>query len=116
MKSSEIVHEVREVLSSAAKGKGPAPHFLTSYQVLHRLPEHVRDKIIEEYNLPGRGAKANYTAATIVSEALRALGDKIEIVCMDNRGISFDIGEEQVRAGYPVCNLYRLRQLESDSE
>ena len=47
---TEITNAVRQVLSSASRGKGNRPNFLTAYQILDRLPAPIKERLITERN------------------------------------------------------------------
>ncbi|MDC3956241.1 hypothetical protein KEG38_20435 [Polyangium jinanense] len=113
-RDNELLDEIRAVLANAAKGKGPVPQFLTSFQILNRLPATTREWLITEYGRPGEGAKAHFAAASAIAASLKKLGGEVDVMYIDARGVSFDVGGEQVRSGYPLCGLYRLRQTEPE--
>lgn len=108
---SDIVTEVRDVLRAASTGKGSRPTFLTAYQILGRLPEPLRARLIQERGVPGSGAGQCYAGASVVQGAAQMLNrtGEVEIAYLDTAGLTFDIGEPvEVSAGYQVCGIYRL--------
>ena len=107
---SEIVQDVRKVLETARKGKGSDPQFLTAYQILNRLPQETRGRLITERSMPGKGAGVHQAAASVVMHAIRQIGSEVDVEYFDNSGISFEVAGERITAGYPVCGLYRLRR------
>lgn len=116
LKPSDVVEEVRAVLAAANRGKGHAPHFLTAYQILERLPHALRDQLISERGMPGEKAGVYHAAASVVKDALlHQLRSEIEIAYFDNVGASFDVAGSSVRGGYPVCGLYRLIEGEQNA-
>lgn len=56
LKPSDIVDEVRQILSNANQGKGNSPKYMTAYQILNRLPSEISTRLIEERGLPGKGS------------------------------------------------------------
>jgi hypothetical protein len=62
----ELEAQVFEVLKNAKPGKSEErkPGFLTAYQVLNRLPDQLRDALVQEYGKPGRGSTSHFTAAS----------------------------------------------------
>ena len=106
---SDIVDAVEAILREAAKGKGDRPNFLTSYQILDRLPQPTRDRLIQERGIGGEGAGAPFTAPSLISQAAAMLGDRVVIDYIDNRGLLFEVAGQQCRGGVWVCAIYRLR-------
>lgn len=103
----DIVDDVRAVLERARTGRGDERHYLTSYQILAELPPQVRHTLIQQRGLPGAGAGAHYTSASVVMDAAK-LVPGIEIACLDTRHASFEIEGRSVQPGFGVCNLYRV--------
>ena len=103
---NDIVEEVRAVLQRAKRGKGDAPRMVTAYQVLHLLPEPLREQLIDERGVPGKDAKQHSSAATFIAQALARVGC-VECDYLDTRGVSFAIGKREVEAGYELAKLYR---------
>jgi hypothetical protein len=98
MTPTEILDPVRTVLRGAARGKTDRPWMLTSYQVLDRLPEDVRGRLLAESGGAGSGGGGNRGAAHVVAHALEMLERRGEATAtyMDTEG------------GYgSICKLYR---------
>jgi len=110
--TDRIVEAVRAVLQQAAHGKGSRPHFVTTYQILERVPAELREELVAEYGAPGQGAGKHYTAASRVAGVVRGMGE-VEVRYLDARGLVFDQEEDEddasVRSGYPVIGIYRLK-------
>lgn len=105
---SDIADDVRRALREASKGKGTRPQLLTAYQILDRIPQ--RDQLIRERGMPGREAGVHHAAASVVRDSIRYdLKNEVEVEYFDNVGVVFEVGGNHVRAGFPVCGLYRLR-------
>jgi hypothetical protein len=109
----DIAGDVQQVLAAARVGKnGDRPNFLTAYQILDRIPAAVRDRLIAERTLGGRGSGVAYAAPSVVSDAAERLPG-IVIEYMDSVGLSVSVTGQQVVPSNPVCGLYRLA---SDAE
>ncbi|HEY2412165.1 MAG TPA: hypothetical protein VGI40_07985 [Pirellulaceae bacterium] len=70
---SDILSEVETVLKNARTGKGTEPAFLTAFQILERLPSQLRDQLIQERGLGGKGTGVAYAAPSVVSDAAEKL-------------------------------------------
>lgn len=105
----DILDEVRDVLLKAHRGKGEEPQFLTSYQILDRLPEATKQRLIEERKAGGKGAGAQHAAPSVVSDAVRRMPD-VEVAYIDCRGLLVKVGTETIEPSFEVCAVYRLRQ------
>ena len=103
----DIADEVRAVLRSAHVGKGTERRFLTAYQILERLPAPLRDEVIADRGLPGKGGGSNYSAASLIADAAESLHG-VETAFLDCGGITFSVGKHEVVPGYPLCGLYRI--------
>lgn len=104
---ADIAADVRRVLQRASKGKGSRPQWLTAYQILDRLPQ--RELLVDERGMPGKDAGAHQAAASVVADAIRyELKDEVEVTYFDNVGVLFEIDGVPVRAGFPVCGIYRI--------
>jgi hypothetical protein len=112
LKPSDIVEEVRQVLLSAHQGKGTALTFLTAYQILDRLPEDIRARLIGERTEGGADAGTTFAAPSVVSRAARMAGAQVEY--MDSIGVSIQVAGQSLVPSYEVCGLYRLSQVDLD--
>lgn len=107
---TDIKPEVLAVLRNAAMGRGETPRFLTSYQILARLPAPVRDRLRQERGDAGQGGGQYYGPATVVSKAAELLvSDELaRIEYWDTRGATFSIeGQDDAPASFPVCALFQ---------
>ena len=95
------------VLEDAHQGKGSSPCFLTAYQILDRLPSHLKNDLISERGLGGKGTGVQYSAASLVSDAAEMV-DGIEIDYLDTDGLYLTINNKKVEAGFVVCGIYKL--------
>lgn len=107
MKPSEICQDVETVLRKASKGKGTEPQFLTAYQILDRLPQAIRDRLVNERTLGGRGAGVRYSAASVVSDAAEDVKG-VQIAYVDTKGLLLEVAGQQVNPGNRLCGMYRL--------
>jgi hypothetical protein len=105
---SNIRDEVRDVLARASRGKGDETTFLTAYQILARLPEAIRARLIDERQLGGKGTGVHYAAASVVSDAAEQI-QGVEVRYLDTRQLTIHVAGQLVEPGYQVCGLYRLR-------
>lgn len=118
MTPSEILDPVRIVLQSAAHGKSDQPWMLASYQVLDRLPEEIRNQLIEEQGGAGGGSGSNRSAAHVVAQALEMLERRQEATAtyIDTEGVQFRVAGEWIQGGYgAICKLYRYVEASSSS-
>ena len=104
---SDITAAVSRVLQDAARADGDHPYFLTAYQILDRLPESIRARLIQERTLGGHGTGVPYAAPSVVSDAAEMLPGII-IDYIDNRGITVDVAGQTITPGFEVCGIYRL--------
>jgi len=107
--ADQLVQEVRRVLLNATDGKGTAPGFLTAFQILDRLPQELRDGLIRQRGGVGAGSGASYSPTKDIANAIKALGNEVEPLYMDARGITFKVGDETVSPGYGMISIYRIK-------
>ena len=107
LKPSDIVDEVTVVLERANQGKGSSPCFLSAYQILDRLPSALKNDLIFERGLGGKGTGVHYSAASLVSDAAEKV-EGIEIDYLDTDGLNITINNQKVEAGFEVCGIYKL--------
>ncbi len=104
---SDITAAVADILRSASRADGNHPYFLTAYQILNRLPQDIRTRLIRERTMGGRGAGVSYGAPSVVSDAAEMLPN-IKIDYIDNRGIQVEVAGHTITPGFEVCGIYRL--------
>lgn len=109
LKPSDVLEEVRSVLADASQGKGTAPSFLTAYQILDRLPDSIRSRLIAERSVGGQSAGSSYCAPSVVADAAEMIPE-VEIAYMDTMGVTLKVAGHVLTPGYSVCGIYRLRQ------
>ena len=107
---SGITDEVLDILKNAGWGKGDGPQYITAYQILERLPDAVKQRLVAERGQPGAGSGHHYAAASVVSDAAEMLKNQglVEIEYMDCTGLELSISGTPIVPGYPVCGLYRV--------
>lgn len=113
LKPSDITDDVRRVLLTAHRGKGNHTQFLTAYQILDRLPDGIRSRLIGERTGGGTGAGTTFAAPSVVSRAARMVPG-VQVEYMDSVGISIQVAGQPVVPSYEVCGLYRLLQMDDD--
>jgi hypothetical protein len=105
---------VLNVLKEARSNK--KHHFLSAYQILERLEESKRKKLIDEFGAGGRGAGLE-TAAGMISQVLtNEIHDRDEVayVYLDARDVKFHLDGGDVEPGNRVTvTLYKYK---TDSE
>lgn len=107
---TDIKPDVLQVLRDAATGKGTVPRFLTSYQILARLPETVRARLLAERGNAGDGGGQHYGPATVVAKAGEVLEREgvVRIEYWDTGGVTFTIaGQPDAPASFAVCALFQ---------
>ena len=109
--STVNVNDVRKILQDADHHV-----YLTTYQILDRLPDDIRLPLIDNRGQPGAGNGNHFTAANEVAMAAETLvrnGEVEPAIWLDTRGIQFkcgDNGNAWISSGSPTCALYRLAQ------
>jgi hypothetical protein len=103
---SEIVDEIRGILSLASRGKGSRSNFLTSFQILNRLSEPTRQRLIRERSMGGAGG-GTYSAPNVISTAAQSIPDVV-VEYIDTGGLSIDVADQTVRPSNTVCGIYRI--------
>src|SRR5689334_22305869 len=111
---SDIVDEVRQVLSRAIDANRYGRSYLTAYQILDRLPTSVRDRLIAERTPGGQGAGVSYAATSVVSDAAELLPD-VEIMAVESGGMTLQVAGQGITPGAPAVGLYRLKQTASQA-
>jgi hypothetical protein len=107
---SDIKSDALAVLHAAATGRGSVPRFLTSYQILARLPDAIRVRLQTERGHAGEGGGRHYGPATVVAQAGELLkGDGlVRIEYWDTGGVTFTIaGQPDAPASFAVCALFQ---------
>lgn len=103
----QIVNDVVAILTQAKQGKGTQPCFLSSFQILERLPTATRDQIILERGMAGSGTGSHYAAATLVAQACEMVPGRDETY-VDTKGMTFEVAGKSINPGYEICKFYRL--------
>lgn len=118
---SDIVNDVKHIMMAEGnRGKGSTNLPATAYQWLERLgtlevdnnPDgrNLRDILIKQRGIPGKGSGSFYSAAQVVSDALEKLArdEEVEITYHDCVGELFMVAGQTITPGYSVCARYRL--------
>lgn len=107
----EIVEACMLILQDAQKEWGTV--FLNAYQiwgVLNEKNSPICERLRESYGKDvGRGAGERVTPVVRISQALSHL-KQIEHYYMDGRLTKFRIGNKDIEPGYPIYNIFRLRE------
>ena len=98
---SAIVKDVLKIL--------PTEHYVTAYQILHRLPAAIQSKLIAGRGRPGAHSGRYYTSATDVAKAAEMLvrTGKAEKTWLDTKDLRLECEGKTIEAGNPSCALYR---------
>jgi len=104
----ELRSNVATVLNEEYNARGSV--YLTAYQILLRLPETMRKRLVTERGKPGKNSGSSYSAASVVETACRLLPN-IEIAYLntDNLLISSDAGN--IAPGNQICGTYKVRSV-----
>ena len=113
LKPNDIKEEVKQVLKGAPiNDRGRGRSFQTAYQILLRLPEKLRNQLIEERGKRS-GERKHYTAATVVAQAATMLGPaEVDTEFLDRYSLSIKLEgalDEEIEPGSQNVGLYRLR-------
>jgi hypothetical protein len=106
LRPTDIVDDVRAVLAAARRGKGDRPNYLTAFQILDRLPDQLRARLIRERTAGGADAGVVFAASGVVSRAARMAGAEVEY--LDSIGLSVQVAGQSITPSYEVCAVYRL--------
>ncbi|MFI5298906.1 MAG: hypothetical protein ACHREM_12480 [Polyangiales bacterium] len=118
-----LLGESLDILREAASGRGPDPHYVTSYQVIARLPPRVRDELIRREGDSGAGVGWYSSAAAVVGGLLAERQSiDVDFEWFDARDARFrrekgapDIMENLLKAGSDVIGLYRIKRADKIS-
>lgn len=110
----DILGAVKKVLKNVLTSSRNERTYLTAYQIVDRLPERLRDRLIRERGRGGvrgeggRDAGGSYAAPGVVSDAAQMLPD-IEIDFIETRDLTLIVGSQEIVPGSTqTCALYRL--------
>jgi hypothetical protein len=106
---SVLKEEVRRVLLAAGRHARFGRSFLTAHQILSRLTTTMRERLVDERELGGRGGGVQYSAASVVSECAERLGPEVEVVWLDTGGLSLHVADQSIPPGADKIALYRLK-------
>ncbi len=108
---ADIRPAVREVLLATGNS-------LASYDILERLPEPLRDRILAERGMPGAGAGSRYTAASLIRHAVEGLLPSLDApyrVYRDVSDLTFSVAGHIIRPGHHSIAFYRLSRAREDA-
>ena len=109
--NEEIVKACISILQDARKERITV--FLNAYQiwgVLNEKNSPICEQMRESYGKDvGRGAGERVTPVVRISQAL-SHSKQIEHYYMDGRLTKFRIGNKDIEPGYPIYDIFRLRE------
>jgi hypothetical protein len=109
IQAKDIVPDVRNVLLKAARGKNRGGlSGLSVYQILARLPQGIRERLIGEYGKAGAGSGHHHSVSQVIHRAVRLIDPPAEEFWIDTRGLLFETVDHSVKPGFRICALYRL--------
>ena len=110
IEKQELENDILNILNSASTGKGFEHGYLTSYQILIRLPQYLQQKLKDMHgDFAGRGAGEHFSPVTRVAQVASQM-NSVEQGYLDTKGLSFDVGQdEEVSAGFNLCAIFRLK-------
>jgi hypothetical protein len=106
-----LLAAVRTVLRDApVAGPNKEQCFLTAYQILERLPQVLRDRLINALTSGGTGAGVKYAASNHVSMALRVMMRRKEIDhhYLDAKEIRIGVAGTGCKPS-ATCGIFRLK-------
>lgn len=106
----DIVDDVRRVFQGLPTGKAPHNrHWINAYAILARLPPTLRQQLVAERGLPGKGSGNHYAAASLVADACEKLGrsGEVEVEFMVADDATYAVDGQTYRPGYELCGIYR---------
>jgi hypothetical protein len=105
----DILDEIKQILQEVRTEKKGVP-YLTALQIFERLDNDLRERLIRERGMPGKGAGAHYSAVSLVTDAADIVVGGDEVIWLETPGLSLTIGSETRQFGSRVARLYRLPQ------
>jgi hypothetical protein len=107
---SDIIDDVRAAFQAIPSGKASHNrHWINAYGLLALLPEQVRRTLIAERCPPGAGGGAQYSAASVVSDAAEMLQRRheVEIGYYSPMNATYTIEGRTFEAGFAISGIYR---------
>jgi hypothetical protein len=108
---SDILDHVRAAFRAIPNGKASHNrHWINAYGLLALLPEQIRRTLIVERCPPGAGGGAQYSAASVVSDAAEMLQRRreVEIGYYSPMNATYTIDGRTFEAGFEISGIYRL--------
>lgn len=102
---SDIRSAVADVLTGA-------DIHLCSYQILDRLPNGLRDLIIQERGFPGSGSGNSYSAASLVTDAVEKILPSLEPphrIYIETEGATYTVAGQALTPGNLAIAFYLLK-------
>jgi hypothetical protein len=105
---SDIREEVDAVLRGVQINAGDRGRsYLTAYQILERLPDTTKGRLIDERGRPGSGSGHHYAAASVVSDAAEMISD-IEIAFLEASLLNISVNGTSITPSPAKIGLYRV--------
>jgi len=101
-----LARHIRKVLKDACKNPQEKHVYLSAYQILALLPPRVRDRLIRDHGLGGKGSEDDHGAPWLVSNVAQTVTK--DVVYLDTRKTQFEIQEGPVEPAGSYCGLFRL--------
>ncbi len=101
-----LAKHIRKVLKDACKNPQNKHVYLSAYQILDLLPTGVRNRLIRDHGLGGKGSEADHGATWLVSSVARTVTK--DVVYVDTRRTEFEVQKSPVPPAGTYCGLFRL--------
>ena len=102
---SSVANHVRNVLKEHGKNS-EKNSYLTAYQILEKLPEPVRDRLIKKYGLGGEGSGLHNAATKVIARTAMTVTN--EVVYLHTSKITFSVQRKKLKPGPVECGLFRI--------
>lgn len=100
-----VAIHVRKVLKKNVTESKKKP-YMTAYQILEQLPKRVRDTLIRNNGLGGKGAGVDNAATKVIARAARLVTD--DVVYFNTSQTTFTIQGQNVIPSGDECGLFRI--------
>jgi len=104
---TDIKDEVRNILEDIPANPGGHP-YVTAYQIMERLSETTKNRLIAERGRPGKDSGKYYAAANVVSDAAEMIHG-IDIAFLETSNMRILLNDEPIiTPGNQNVGLYRI--------
>ena len=101
-----LARHIRKALKDACKNPQDKHVYLSAYQILESLPKRVRNRLIRDHELGGKGCDEPHPATWLVSNVAQTVTK--DVVYLDTRKTQFKVQETLVEPAGTYCGLFRL--------